>query len=434
MNGNNTKIKAIGAALFLALALLPLRPVSVPAQGTVDALAVQEALERTDEIILRAGQLIDESRSEKARVALRFATELQARAWNDYRGASYHVALRLTLQARKEAWHAMSLARSDLRSEESLQRVAEEARERLITVRDEMIEGGVRDEHALKLVDEGNGLLDKSRMNAQQNRYQLAFRLATNARQVAITAEDHVRNTRRLKESVERRVMLMERLVERSRQRVNESGDEKIRAELRVAERKLAQAQELLAAGRYDEARQACETCEQMLRGIVRSVPPAAAGNPSARLEEGYRLLDRSRQMAAAEGETPDPLMAETMERVGEMLDRAGESIGAGRGDEGIALIDRAMETLRKTVREEHGALTRERIMTRIADAEALRGQTQNLVDTCPAPGARELAARADAHLARAREHAGAARFESAAAEIAIARNMYQRIGDLCAR
>ena len=274
MNGNKKTILTMLAAIVIAATLIA--PLCGPAraQGTYDdALTVRTALERTDEVISRAGEVVNDTRSEKGRVSLQFALELQERAWANYNAAipNLRLAQRLTERARSEAWHAMSLARSDMRSEDGLTRVAEEARERLAAVRDQMNELNVRDEHALKLMNEAHGLLDKSRVNAQQNRYQLAFRLATNARQLALQTEEHVRNTRRLKDSVERRIMLLERLVWRSRERVNESDNEKPRAELRVAERKLALARELLAEGRYGEARQACEACEQMLRGIVRA-------------------------------------------------------------------------------------------------------------------------------------------------------------------
>ena len=72
--------------------------------------------------------------------------------------------------------------------------------------------------------------------------------------------------------------------------------------------------------------------------------------------------------------------------------------------------------------------------MARIARIEVVREQTRNLAGACAAPGAKELVDRADAHLERARVHAGAERFDSASAEAAIAQNMYQRISDLCAR
>ena len=430
-NRNMTKTTGI-MTLVIACAFIFARPAPALAQGSEDAVRVQEALERTDEVIARAKQLIEETRSEKGRVALRFAMEMQTRAWNSYRGNGYRVALRYTIEARDEAWHAMSLARADIRSEESLARVAEEARERLQNVRDMMIDGGVRDDHAMKLVEEARGLLDKSRLNAQQNRYQLALRLAANARQLAMKAEERVRSTRMLKESLERRLGLLDRLMERARERVGEKGDEKTRAELRLAERKLEQARGLQTAGRYREARQACEACERMLRGVVRLVPQAA-GNAGAGLEQAYRLLERAREMHAADG-AHDPRMTETTARAREMLERAGEAAADGRDDESRALVERAREMLRNAVREEGGALTGERIMARIAHVERIREEARNIAGVCAVPGVKDLVERADGHLSVAREHAAASRFERAAAETAIARNMYQRIVDLCAR
>ena len=89
---------------------------------------------------------------------------------------------------------------------------------------------------------------------------------------------------------------------------------------------------------------------------------------------------------------------------------------------------------LRAAIRAETGEMTRETIMMRIERTESLRDETRNLAEKCPEPGIGNLMERAQEHLRLARDHAENARLEPAAAEIAIARNMYQRIGELCAR
>ena len=73
-------------------------------------------------------------------------------------------------------------------------------------------------------------------------------------------------------------------------------------------------------------------------------------------------------------------------------------------------------------------------IMMRFERIESLRDETRNLAEKCPEPGIKELMERAQEHLRLARDHAESGRLEPAGAEMAIARNMYQRIGELCAR
>jgi hypothetical protein len=425
----------MAAFLFTALALLvAAAPPAVKAQGTTDAVRAQEALEKTDEIIRGAKGAIDESRSQKARLSLEMAVGLQLKAWTSYRGNGYRLALKLTAEAREEAWHAIALARADRQYEENNARVVEETHERLARLRDAMLETGVRDEQAMKLMEQARGLLEKSRVNAQQLRYQLAFKLAASARDLSLRAEERIRNTRVLKESAERRLALLERLMERTRERAEASGQERARAQVAIAEGQLKRGRALLNEGRYREAKQALEQCEKTLRNSARLMPAAPVGDQQYRLEEAYRLLERAREIAAANGGPADPATGEILNRAGAMIGDAENAMAAGRTAEGLELLARAREMLRAGIRAESGEMTREAVMARIQRIEALREETMNLAEGCPEPGIKNLMERAREHLNLARGHAENGRLEQAAAEMAIARNMYQRIGELCAR
>jgi tetratricopeptide (TPR) repeat protein len=275
------------------------------AQVMIDIDKVRSELERTDQVIGEAKTVIEESRSQKGRLALDVAAGVQMRAWGNFGGHGYRLALKLTMQAREEAWHAIALARSDRQSEENHIRVSEEARERLARLRDLMIESGVRDEQAMKLMEQARMLLDKSRLNAQQLRYQLALKLASDARGLAIRAEERIRNTRTLKEATERRLALLDRFIERSREHAQQRAHDRSRDELAMAEEQLAKAHELLNAARYREAQQALERCEKTLRNSVRTMPVAPAGNPQDRLDEAYLLLERAGEIASDAHDAP---------------------------------------------------------------------------------------------------------------------------------
>jgi HEPN domain-containing protein len=404
------------------------------AQGNRDADRAQEALIKTDEVIAQAKSVISETRSQKGRVSLDVAVAIQERAWGDYRLMRYLTAGKLTLQAREEAWHAVALARGDAQGEVSLARITDETVDRITRLRDMIAESGIRDEQSLKLIEEARMLLDKSRVNAQQTRYQLALKLAGNARQVTLRAEERVRNVRTLKEMTERRLALLERLVERARDRVQETGDNRARDELLRAERNLEKARELINEGRYREARHALDACEKMLRSSVRLVPPPAANDPAQLLDGARRLLARADEIIAEQGGQADPKTVETLEQARAMIGRAEDALAAGRPDEARATVARVVEMLRACLRTEASELTRERVMQRIERVAALGDETRNLAASCPAPGIRELMERAEEHLRLAREHAEASRLDSAEAEATIARNLFQRISDICAR
>jgi hypothetical protein len=403
------------------------------AQVMIDIDKVRSELERTDQVIGEAKTVIEESRSQKGRLALDVAAGVQMRAWGNFGGHGYRLALKLTMQAREEAWHAIALARSDRQSEENHIRVSEEARERLARLRDLMIESGVRDEQAMKLMEQARMLLDKSRLNAQQLRYQLALKLASDARGLAIRAEERIRNTRTLKEATERRLALLDRFIERSREHAQQRAHDRSRDELAMAEEQLAKAHELLNAARYREAQQALERCEKTLRNSVRTMPVAPAGNPQDRLDEAYLLLERAGEIASDAGE-PDPRTIAAIDQARTMLRQAEDALAAGRDAEGTDLITMARERLRAAISAEALGMTRERLRTRIEKVEALREETRNLVERCPQPGIKELMERAQEHLRLARQHADDGNLKSAIAEIAVARNLYQRIGELCAR
>jgi len=424
------------AALFvlpIVVAIL-MNPGSPRAQANRDAEKVHEALMRTDEVIAQAKGIVTEGRSQKGRLSLEVAGGIQKKAWGEYGLQHYLVAGKLTIQAREEAWHAVALARGDAQGEESLARLTDETADRIARLRDAIAETGIRDEQSMKLIEEARNLLDKSRVNAQQARYQLALKLAANARQVTARAEERVRTVRILKEMTERRLALLERLIERARERVRETGDDRARAELGLAERSLEKARDLVNEGRYREARHALDACEKMLRSSVRLVPPLAANDPAQIIDGARRLIERADEVISEQGGQADPKSIEALAEARTMIRRAEDALAAGRPEEARDLVAAARDMLRACLRTEAADLTRDRIMERIARIEALGEETRNLAAPCPAPGIRELMDRAEEHLRLAREHAEASRLDSAEAEATIARNLYQRISDICAR
>jgi hypothetical protein len=163
-------------------------------------------------------------------------------------------------------------------------------------------------------------------------------------------------------------------------------------------------------------------------------MPLAPAGDQQNRLEETHRLLERAAEIASGNGEPADPKTLEVIDRARAMISNAENALTEGRTAEGLELLARAREMLRAAIRAESGEMTRETIMMRIERVESLREETRNLAEKCPEPGIKNLMERAREHLRLARDHAESGRLEQAAAEIAIARNMYQRIGELCAR
>lgn len=72
--------------------------------------AAERALTRTDEVISRAREMIQEHENERARQALGRAIEVQAEAWVQFRAEHFEASLRLTQSARTFAHRAIRIA------------------------------------------------------------------------------------------------------------------------------------------------------------------------------------------------------------------------------------------------------------------------------------------------------------------------------------
>jgi hypothetical protein len=72
--------------------------------------AAERGLTRTDEIISRARDLLQDRDNERARQALERAIEVQAEAWVQFRADHFETSLRLTQSARTFAHRAIRLA------------------------------------------------------------------------------------------------------------------------------------------------------------------------------------------------------------------------------------------------------------------------------------------------------------------------------------
>ena len=117
------------------------------------------------------------------------------------------------------------------------------------------------------------------------------------------------------------------------------------------------------------------------------------------------------------------------------MLRQAEDAIAAGRTAEGTEPHhDGAREAARRSQRRSARDDPRAGSCFASRRSRPSARKRENLAEKCPHPGVKELMERAQAHLRLAREHAESGKLESAIAEMAVARNLYRRIGELCAR
>ena len=76
--------------------------------------------------------------------------------------------------------------------------------------------------------------------------------------------------------------------------------------------------------------------------------------------------------------------------------------------------------------------MTQEHVKIEIQKAEAIRDEVQRAAQACEAPGIQTLLDRADSRISKAWQLLEAGELPNAEAEARIARNLYQRIREIC--
>ncbi|MBN1164986.1 MAG: hypothetical protein JXB45_10445 [Candidatus Krumholzibacteriota bacterium] len=415
--------------IYTMLALTVLFPSLAWAQNPDVAAEARNAINRTDEIISLAKEIVQECRSQKARLALERAIEIQHRAMNLSVSNRNSYALKITMEARQEAWHAIALARAESRMEEAAQRLDEDTMERLTRLRSRIMENGLKDNQTLKLIEEAKALLERSRINAHQYRNQLAFKLAENAYKLILKAEERFRKTRNLKEMCERRLILMERLLDRAREQQQESDDPRIKRQFQLAAGQLERSREQLAAGRYRAAQITLEKCETVLRSLVRQVQSDHSSDAEKMFSETLRLRERAAELI---GGDPHPATQKFLNRADKLLEQARQAVNDGRSQNAVELTKRARTLLRQAIDSSPQTISRDKLSAEIESALQRRDNLLETLENCTEPGARDLFQRASRRLDNAQQLFAQERFERAAAELKIARNLFNRIREIC--
>ncbi len=428
---NNKKIHMMLAALMIAALL----PVSVFAQGNnqIDPEKARLAIERTDEVIASAREIVQDTRSQKARTALEYSMQLQNKAKNSAGMSNNAMAYQLTIQSRNEAWHSINLARTDARQEERTKRLAEHTADKLIMLRSRIAETGVRDERVFRLMTESQSLLEKSKINHQQLRGEMALKLAENSFRLADQAEKRFRRSLNLMEMCQRRLTLLERLSERAYAHIEGSGDERAATQLNKTDEQLARARESLAAGRYDACRISIEKTERMLRSMMRNTSRNLTGDPENMMAEARMLQQRAEEMIGAHKGAPDNAYM-LLEQSRRMLDRAETELAEGNSEEALRLMEQARRMLRTAVEEAQSSVPPEQAADEIDRAAELGQMVRATLEQCEAEGARNLYERANEHMVRAKENLDKGQRDRAVAEARIARNLFNRIREICAQ
>jgi hypothetical protein len=394
-----------------------------------DPEKVQEAIHTTQMVIDQARSIVMESTSQKARLMLEQAVSMQMTAEGNIHD-SLRQSLKLTLEARQLAYQAIALARQEMKAEGTIMRTIEETNERIAKVRDKMIEYDIRGDRVVKLIDEARNMLEKTRLNAQQHRYQLALKLAESARSRVLQAEQYVNRIRTLKGMVERKLALLEKLRDRATERINVMENEQARMQLEQVGEHIDRTRQLLDEHRYMAAKLSLESCEKTFRNLIRQFPSQNMNDPELMLEESHRLLTRAEELIGSQD--GDAKRRGLVDEAKRLLTRAGDELAENRDESALRLINEARNLLRLATSDESKAMTKEEVRSEIRRVEAMGEDVIGSVEGCDAPGVQMLLDRAAVRLGKARQYLDEGELPNAEAEARIARNLYQRVREIC--
>lgn len=316
----------------LACLFAGLTPLPAHAQRT-DPGMVQMELDRTDETIRRATEILQQSGNPMALEALNFARQRQEQAWNQFRQGNPLIALQSTRAARDAAERAIRMAQQQSDLEQMARRMVEDAGRALENAR--ACVGDMPGEQQRRLLDLAQQQLAQAQENLQAMRWEIARSLA---RQVLDTGrlvcgggpgggpggppggpgggcarvEEMAENVTRLydraaqdipaDDAAARRSLEQARdLLQRGRESLREGRCEPAFAQVR-------QARELiLQAMRSQDAEPGAAAVDRLIEDTAEYLDTVAPGIPSgnaaaqALLDNATRHLQRARELRAAD-------------------------------------------------------------------------------------------------------------------------------------
>jgi len=273
---------AIGVLLGLALVAAAL-----PAMAqTRDGVMVRVELERTDELLHRAVEVVQRSGDPRAVADLRLASQVQAGAWENFNAQRFLIAHQRTMQARELGGRAVRVAQQQGNAEQHARRLLDDAQMKLERARECV--GEPPSDQAARVLQIARTRLEQAREAFHETKYIVAIEIATQVRRMlddlCARRPEHQLST--LLESVRD-------LLERERQNLEACGPRAI-AMLDRAASQLARAEEHARSGNREAAVRLADQAKRLVLQTMhdcQETPDAA--DVDRILEEAAAALDQ---------------------------------------------------------------------------------------------------------------------------------------------
>ena len=210
------------------LVLLALMAGGLPAAAQTRE-EVQVAIERTDDLIMRAQEIVSGSDNQQAVDELSFAVRLQADARAQFGAGRLVLALDLTRRARVRAERAIALVKG-LPDPDRVLVQLERTRELLDRARERIEECNA--ERARSLLRAAFEMQGRAEVSAREGRYLAALQLTLSARERALRALRMCNLEDNLREAAERGLARTDDLISRTREVLQDRDNERARLAL----------------------------------------------------------------------------------------------------------------------------------------------------------------------------------------------------------
>jgi HEPN domain-containing protein len=322
---------------------------SASGQGHDD---IQAALEKTDNLLEQARDIIREAGSDRGTVGMRSAEELQKQAWDAYHHGQRGRALQFTERARDEIYRALGSIRQSEDNDNEVERQLERTDAVLSEARDRLGPGKAR-----MPTQRLDGAFNQQRRAwdlYRERRLRPALKLTLQARESVLRLGGGASGNRQGMDAdpraMEARLERLTEATDRVGERVSQGDNSRAEEIWKRATENLKNAEEALNAGDTRRAdhllRQVREGLDRAMRLVLREVRTDEVGVLIEAATERWELLQ------PVVSDADENRLRNWHEQAGESLERANQAVSDGNLRRALVQTRRAVELLDKIENE----------------------------------------------------------------------------------
>ena len=334
-------------AVLTVLAGLVLLPPAASGQMGSSSDVVRDYIERTDELLVWAREMVAETESGTARNVLRQAAHMNREAANMHSMGNDRHAGNIARRARAAVWHAVKLAREAMGLQERLRVRAERFRELHRNLTERAQDAG--HEGALGLMHEAERQAHRAREQHLQGDLRMSWQMFERAEDLMAMAARLLVQTGD-PDMLERELERMEDLIDQARQRLGPDLSEQSRRDLNEADEALVRARRRQGSGEPGRALQMVGLARRM---VERSLDNAGGGqNQGEAVDRQIARFDERLDRVRSRLEDSDSERArQLVGQARDYRDRANTANDRGEHEEALRQIRAAHDLLEQAER-----------------------------------------------------------------------------------